>query len=79
MRKSYLEPTVIDFGSITDCTFIVSGPLSSNGRATTTRGADGLWICTDTPADSHKPGHKNYIQLECDKFGEFSHPSSAGS
>ena len=78
MKQLYLEPTVLDYGSISECTFIVSGPLSSRGKATTVM-VGGLWVCTDAPADRHVSGHKNYISLECDKFGEFSHGATAGS
>jgi hypothetical protein len=69
-KQPYIQPQVVDYGSIADCTFITP---AGGGQATTVKGIDGSWVCTDTPADSHVFGHKNYIVLKCDKFGEFSH------
>ena len=65
MKKSYTSPAVIDYGSIADCTF-----------ATPALGASPRSNVTTCPSDGSAyvgQGSKNYIVLQCDKFGEYSH------
>ena len=64
MKKSYSAPTVIDYGSISDCTFATPA-LGASPRGST----DGT--CSASPYVGQ--GSKNYIVLQCDKFGEYSH------
>ena len=79
MRKPYSIPTVVAYGSIAECTFATPAISGGTGRnATAPSDGMGGWLCTN--ANTTGPGGgKNYIELQCDKFGEYSHASSAGS
>lgn len=76
MKMSYRTPRVVEYGSIAQCTFATP----NNGAQ---KGADGNWIETAPLGDgnyacgptagSSGTGGKNYLVLQCDKFGEYSH------
>ena len=82
MAKSYSPPAVIDYGSIADCTFVTPAitkkygiPTGSGAPAAIQPG--GQYTCTVNAGVytslTGQPGGKNYIVLQCDKFGEYSH------
>ena len=75
MRKVYSPPAVIDYGSIADCTFVTPAvarkyniPVGSE-----TKISDGNYYCSINAGVYAGSGGKNYMILQCDKFGEFSH------
>lgn len=79
--KMYIAPTIIDFGSIASCTFATPAvarqyniPVGNMPKI-----ADGDYACSDLAGVYAGQGGKNYLVLQCDKFGEFSHGDSAGS
>lgn len=69
--KRYSPPALADYGSISDCTF-----------ATPARGGDphqpggGPFACGAT-AGQFETGGKSQQELQCDKFGEYSHAAAA--
>jgi len=71
--KRYGSPTLSDYGSIVDCTF-----------ATPALGGDphqkggGPFTCSPN-AGLFSSGGKSQVELQCDKFGEYSHPADIGS
>jgi len=88
MRQTYVSPAVVEYGSIADCTFVTPAVASKypgakvqlSGRLP--GGQDGDYICTTGglyTSQTGKPGGKNYIVLQCDKFGEYSHGAGTGS
>lgn len=80
MKKAYRSPLIVDHGSIANCTFTLSG-LTRDQKRDGTAGApiaDGSWTCmyTGDLTREEKAGNKNWQELACDKFGEYSHPST---
>ena len=76
MKMSYVAPAVVEYGSIADCTFATPNngglrPNDPNFIPALPLG-DGNFACGPT-AGSAGTGGKNYIVLQCDKFGEYSH------
>ena len=67
MKKTYASPTVVGYGSIAECTFatpaIGGDPGTSGG---------GPFECSPE-AGTFGTGGKNFVVLQCDKFGEYSH------
>lgn len=75
MKKAYSSPAVIDFGSIADCTFVTPAisrkfgiPVGSEPKI-----SDGNYNCSALAGAYAGQGGKNYLVLQCDKFGEYSH------
>ena len=83
MKKTYLSPAVVEYGSIADCTFatpgagglkpsdlgfVAAGPHSSGDGSYVCGGGSNGWGMGRVDGKG-----KNYIVLRCDKFGEYSH------
>lgn len=75
MKKSYSYPALIDYGSIADCTFVTPAvsrkfgiPVGSEPKI-----SDGNYSCSALAGVYAGSGGKNYLVLQCDKFGEYSH------
>ena len=76
MRKSYSPPALIDYGSIAQTTFatpavrkkypsvVFPAPQQTGTQYFCVQGVAGVYA---------GEGGKNYIELQCDKFGEYSH------
>lgn len=81
MRHSYSTPTVVDYGSIADATFVTPAVARKNkiDVGNTERIGDGDYACSALAGTYAGQGGKNYLVLYCDKFGEYSHGDSAGS
>lgn len=83
MRKEYITPRVIDYGSIASTTFAT--PAIANkyniavGNMPAIPNQDGDYYCSANAGVYAGEGGKNYLVLQCDKFGEYSHGDSAGS
>ena len=84
MRQIYVSPAVIEYGSIADCTFVTPAvarknkiPVGNTGPIP--GGADGDYYCSNLAGVYAGQGGKNYLVLQCDKFGEYSHGDGAGS
>lgn len=80
MKLSYSTPTVQDFGSIADCTFVTPAvarkyriPVGNMPQI-----SDGNFMCSSDAGRYAGEGGKNYLVLNCDKFGEYSHGDSGG-
>ena len=76
MKKSYLSPAVIDYGSIADCTFVTPAASLKTGLPVTEmpKISDGNYVCRlDAGTLGNGSGGKNYLILQCDKYGEYSH------
>lgn len=75
MRKEYHAPRVIDYGSIANNTFATPAVASRYGVAiqNTSPIGDGSYECNTTAGMYAGQGGKNYLVLQCDKFGEYSH------
>lgn len=75
MRKFYSTPTVIDYGSIAQTTFAT--PAIRNrypaGTFEAPQSTGGTYFCTADAGRFAGSGGKNYLVLQCDKFGEYSH------
>lgn len=88
MRQTYVSPAVVEYGSIADCTFVTPAVAKKypsvfpDGAPLTEKYADGDYVCL-SEGDYSNPyageGGKNYLELKCDKFGEFSHGDGSGS
>lgn len=87
MRQTYVSPVVIDYGSIAEQTFVTPAASRKTGEpignfGPLPGGADGDYICDPDPSRQHtatQDGGKNFIVLQCDKFGEYSHGNGTGS
>ena len=75
MAKSYSPPAVIDYGSIADCTFVTPAVSRKHGIpvGSEIKISDGNYNCSALAGVYAGDGGKNYVILQCDKFGEFSH------
>lgn len=75
MKKSYATPAMIDFGSIADCTFVTPAVSRKFGIpvGSTAKISDGNYHCSALAGVYAGSGGKNYLVLQCDKFGEYSH------
>ena len=71
--KRYGSPTLVDYGSIGHCTFATP---ARGGNPNTPGG--GPFSCSPN-AGSFNSGGKSQQELQCDKFGEYSHPADFGS
>lgn len=69
MKKAYSSPALLEYGSIAECTFTT--PNNGGVRDADPLG-DGNFVCSPT-AGAEGAGNKNYIVLQCDGFGEYSH------
>jgi hypothetical protein len=69
MKKPYLAPSLVEYGSIADCTFTTP---NNGGVKDAEQLDDGTFVCS-TDAGAEGAGNKNYIVLQCDGFGEYSH------
>ena len=69
MKKTYSSPALLEYGSIADCTFTT--PNNGGVRDADPLG-DGNFVC-EQDINNSEPGNKNYIVLQCDGFGEYSH------
>lgn len=68
--KRYSSPTLSDYGSIAECTFATP----ARGGNPHTRGG-GPFAC-GASAGTFDGGGKSQQELQCDKFGEYSHAST---
>ena len=77
VKKIYLSPAVVEYGSIADCTFATPNNGAQKGPdgkwITTAPLGDGNYACGPTAGGPPGGGGKNYLVLQCDKFGEYSH------
>lgn len=76
MQKTYRAPAIVDYGSIAASTFATPNngglkPSDPNFVPTASLG-NGSYACGPT-AGSSATGGKNYLVLQCDWFGEYSH------
>lgn len=65
--KTYNTPVLTDYGSIAECTFATP---AQGGNPNTPGG--GPFACGPT-AGLFDTGGKSHQELQCDKFGEYSH------
>lgn len=83
MRKEYNVPRLIDYGSIVNNTFVTPSIAMKHsipvGNMPAISGQDGDYHCSNNAGVYAGEGGKNYLVLQCDKFGEYSHGDSAGS
>lgn len=82
MRHAYSTPTVVDYGSIAEATFVTPAVARKNPGVTvveTSPTGDGDYACSSLAGRYAGEGGKNYQTLLCDKFGEYSHGDSTGS
>lgn len=84
MRQTYVSPAVIEYGSIADCTFVTPAVARKQnipvGNMPKIPGnPDGDYYCSALAGVYAGQGGKNYLVLQCDKFGEYSHGDSSGS
>ena len=68
MKKTYAAPSIVEYGSIADCTFLTPNNGGVQGSYPDAGGA----LCSPD-AGAAGNGNKNYIVLQCDSFGEYSH------
>lgn len=75
MKKIYTTPAVIDYGSIAECTFATPAVRNANPTMvfTPVQPNGSQYYCASEAGLYAGQGGKNYIVLQCDKFGEFSH------
>src|SRR5687768_3499988 len=75
MKKSYQSPAVIDYGSIASTTFVTPAVASKYGIpvGNTAKIDDQNYACSAEAGLYAGEGGKNYLVLQCDKFGEYSH------
>lgn len=82
MRQTYVSPAVVEYGSIADCTFVTPAVAKRNripvGNEPAIPG-DGNYRCSALAGVYAGQGGKNYLVLQCDKFGEYSHGAGTGS
>ena len=69
MKKTYSPPALLEYGSIAECTFTTP---NNGGVRDAEKLPDGNFVCSPT-AGAEGSGNKNYIVLQCDGFGEYSH------
>ncbi len=81
MRQAYTAPTVVDYGSIADATFVTPAVARKNKIpvGNTPKIGDGNYACSSLAGVYAGQGGKNYLVLYCDKFGEYSHGDGTGS
>ncbi len=75
MKKHYNTPQLIDYGTITENTFATPAVANRYGVSVenTLPLGDGNYACGSSAGVYSGQGGKNYIVLQCDKFGEYSH------
>lgn len=75
MKKSYQTPAVVDYGSIASTTFVTPAVAQKYGIPVGSQPAigDGNYSCSAEAGLYAGDGGKNYLVLQCDKFGEYSH------
>ncbi len=75
MRKEYNVPKLIDYGSITENTFATPAVANRYGITVdnTAPLGNGSYECNASAGIYAGQGGKNYLVLQCDKFGEYSH------
>ena len=79
MKKTYNSPAVVEFGSIADCTFATpnNGGTKIKGGGGTGGGTaylgNGNYACGPSAGGAPGGGGKNWMVLQCDKYGEYSH------
>ncbi len=81
MRQTYVAPSIVDYGSIAECTFVTPAvarkkkiPVGNMPKI-----SDGNYQCSSLAGVYAGQGGKNFQVLLCDKFGEYSHGGSTGS
>jgi hypothetical protein len=81
MKTAYVVPKVIDYGSIASNTFATPSIARKYNIpvGNTTSIGDGDYSCSSLAGVYAGEGGKNYLVLQCDKFGEYSHGDSSGS
>lgn len=81
MGQAYATPSVVDYGSIADATFVTPAVARKQGIPVGNMPAmgDGNYQCSSLAGVYAGQGGKNYLVLYCDKFGEYSHGESSGS
>ena len=75
MKKSYIAPAVIDYGTIAENTFVTPAAARKFGVPVGNEPSlgDGNYQCSALAGVYAGHGGKNYLILQCDKFGEYSH------
>ena len=75
MKKTYCTPAVIEYGTIAENTFITPAVARKYGipAGNTAALGDGNYQCLLNAGQYAGEGGKNYLVLQCDKFGEYSH------
>jgi hypothetical protein len=81
MLKTYSRPTVVDYGSIAEATFVTPAVASKQNIpvGNEPKLSDGNYQCSSLAGVYAGQGGKNYLVLQCDKFGEYSHGDGTGS
>ena len=81
MKITYVTPTVIDYGSIAETTFATPAVARQHNipAGNTSALGDGNYACSSLAGVYAGEGGKNYLVLNCDKFGEYSHGDGTGS
>lgn len=81
MKKEYSTPRVIHYGSITEHTFATPAVSRKHGIPVGNSPSigDGDYACSNLAGVYAGEGGKNYLVLQCDKFGEYSHGDGSGS
>lgn len=81
MRQAYATPSVVDYGSIAEATFVTPAVARKQNIpvGNTPKISDGDYQCSSLAGVYAGQGGKNYLVLLCDKFGEYSHGESSGS
>ena len=81
MLAPYSAPVVVDYGSIAEATFVTPAVARKNKIpvGNTRKLRDGNYACSSEAGKYAGQGGKNYLVLNCDKFGEYSHGDSTGS
>jgi hypothetical protein len=81
MRASYATPVVVDYGSIAEATFVTPAVARKHNipEGSTAKLSDGNYACSSLAGVYAGEGGKNYLVLQCDKFGEYSHGDGTGS
>ena len=75
MKKSYQTPAVVDYGSIASTTFVTPAVANKYGIpvGSTPKISEDNYACSAEAGLYAGEGGKNYLVLQCDKFGEYSH------
>ncbi len=75
MKKAYVTPAIVDYGSIASSTFVTPAITKKFGVPTGNQPkiSEDNFLCSAEAGLYAGHGGKNYLVLLCDKFGEYSH------